>query len=91
MGINAASVSGINTTTVKSTLNFMLAEYNADGSLNDFKPLDGSIFSCTLSAQDIVDIQSFNGVILRTCASPRTFSTTYYYDIYVQNADGSLA
>jgi hypothetical protein len=27
----------------------MLIEYNSDGSINDIKPLDNSIFACTLS------------------------------------------
>ena len=69
----------------------MLIEYNADGSINDIKPIDNSIFSCNLSEQDILDIQGFSGYFYRTCSTPNTFPVQYFYDVYVQNLDGSYA
>lgn len=79
---------GTNTSTIKNTLQFKLAEYNADGSLHDLKSLDQSIFSCYLNNEDIVKFMSFGFNFYKTCYNPRTFKTTYYYDVYVIGADG---
>lgn len=83
---------GTNTSTVKNTLSFILIEYNVDGSINDIKPLDNSIFTCYLSDQDIVDLQSLGGVVLKKCSSiVNKFPVQYFYDVYVKNADGTYA
>lgn len=92
LSIYGSPVAGTNTSTVKNTLNFILIEYNADGSVNDIKPLDNSIFSCYLSGQDIVDLQSIGGVVTKYCyTNTKTFPTQYFYDVYVQNADKTYA
>lgn len=80
-----------NTSTVKSTFYFVLVEFNADGSTNDIKPLDNSIFPCYMSAEDIVEFQSFKGIFKKECINIKTFGTQYFYDIYVQNGDGSFS
>jgi hypothetical protein len=52
--------------------------------------MDDSIFSCRLSDQDIIDLQSFSGSFSKSCtASQKIFTTKYYYDVYVQGSDGS--
>ena len=90
ISISGSSIPGTNTTTVKYTLKFILVEYNEDGSINDIKPMDDSIFSCRLSDQDIIDLQSFSGSFSKACtSSQKTFANTYYYDVYAQGSDGS--
>lgn len=70
----------------------MLIEYNVDGSVNDIKPLDDSIFSCYLSSQDIVDLQGVGSVVIKNCSSNvKKFTTQYFYDVYVKNADGTYS
>ena len=82
---------GTNTTTTKNTFQLILAEYNADGSLNDIKSLDNSIFSCYLNSQDLVDFQSFGLHFIKTCTKTRTFSKAYYYDVYIVDANGNYS
>lgn len=91
ISLYASSIMGTNTSTVKNTFKFILAEYNLDGSLNDLKPLDGSIFSCYLNGQDIVKFQSFGLNFYKTCSTSRTFSSTYFYDVYIVSANGTYA
>lgn len=90
ISISGSSIPGTNTTTVKYTLKFVLIEYNEDGSINDIKPMDESIFSCRLSDQDIIDLQSFSGSFSKSCsASQKVFPIRYYYDVYALGSDGS--
>ncbi len=35
-------------------------------------------------------MQGFGGFLQRTCSTAKTFSVQYFYDIYVQNSDGSF-
>jgi hypothetical protein len=60
-----------------------------DGSLNDFKAMDGSIFSCTLNNDDIVRFMSFWLNFYKQCTTAVTFTNTYYYDVYVIDASGN--
>lgn len=69
----------------------MLAEYNVDGSLNDLKPLDGSIFSCYLNGEDIVKFMSFGLYFYKTCSTARVFTTQYFYDVYIVTGNGQYA
>ena len=69
----------------------ILVQYNVDGTINDIKPLDNSIFSCTMSAEDIVNFMSFKSLFTRICSKAKTFTKEYLYEIYVRNFDGSLA
>ena len=50
INIFASSIKGANSTNTKNTLSLILVEYNIDGTINDIKPLDNSIFACTMSA-----------------------------------------
>lgn len=36
-----------------------------------------------------MDFQSFGVEFYKTCSSPRTFATTYYYEVYVKDASGN--
>jgi hypothetical protein len=91
LALYASSLPGTNTSTIKNTLRLVLAEYNPDGSLHDFKNLDESIFRCYLNGEDLVNFQSYGLQFYKTCSSPRTLSTTYFYDVYVVDADGTYA
>lgn len=66
-----------------------MAEYNEDGSLNDLKPLDDSIFSCYLNPEDIVNFQSYGLEFYKTCTNTRSFPITYYYEVYVKDSSGN--
>ena len=53
------------------------------------KSLDSSIFRCYLNSEDIVNFQSFGLEFYKTCNTPRTLSTNYYYDVYVKDINGN--
>lgn len=91
ISLYASSIIGTNLTTVKNTFKFILLEYNADGSLNDLKSLDDSIFSCYLNPEDIVKFQSFGLNFNKTCSSTRKFKVQYFYDVYVMAGDGTYS
>ena len=82
-------MAGTNSTTIKNTFQLILAEYNADGSLNDLKGLDGSIFHCDLNSEDIANFQSFGVHFTKICSNNRTFANTYYYDVYAVDSSGN--
>lgn len=89
LNIYGSSITGTNTTTIKSKLDFYMVQYNRNGEVLDIKPLTNELFPSVTTPEDLVEFQSFGKNLLKQTPNT-TSSNEYFFDIFVLDSNRSF-